>query len=62
MEARLERRYLMCYEFEREYHRQVAEEARKTREREEKRKGQEKLPAKPAEKDKTREFDQPLPV
>jgi hypothetical protein len=54
----------MCFEFERDYYRQRAEEARKALQESEEKRRQVKpaVPAKPAERDKAREQGEPVPV
>ncbi|HUG77523.1 MAG TPA: hypothetical protein VML57_08575 [Burkholderiales bacterium] len=50
----------MCFDFEWEYHRQAAEQARKAQEQ--RRQVQPAVPAKPAEADTAREQGEPVPV
>jgi hypothetical protein len=53
----------MCYEFEWKIHRQAAEQARKAREADEKRRqAAPGVPAKPVEADTAREQGEPVPV
>jgi hypothetical protein len=50
----------MCFDFEWEYYRQAAEQARKAQEQ--RRQAQPAVPAKPAEADTAREQGEPVPV